>query len=48
MPTIGLGDHVSQQERTVRFIKLRIDSYYGEGGGLRHLSFNGPLREQGG
>ena len=47
LDTVGLSDHVSQQERTVRYIKFRVVSYYGEGGGLGHLSFNGPLRKQG-
>ena len=47
MHTYGFSDQVSQQSRTVRFVKFRIESFYGEGGGLRHLSFGGTLAPQG-
>ena len=38
----GFSDQISQQEKAVRFIKLNIETFYGEGGGLRQLSFHGP------
>ena len=47
MHTFGFSDQVSQQAKTVRFVKLQIGTFYGEGGGLRHLSFTGPRRKQG-
>ena len=45
---LGFGDHVSQQKRTVRFIKIQVESFYGEGGGLRQLSFAGSFAKEGG
>ena len=47
MKTLGFNDEVSQQKRTVRYVKLRIDSFYGKAGGLRHISFGGVLAPQG-
>ena len=47
MHRFGFSDQISQQLRTVRFVKLIIQSFYGEGGGLRHLSFSGPRTKQG-
>lgn len=44
--TIGFSDKVSQQARTVRFVKFRTETFYGKGGGLRHLSFKGLLRKK--
>ena len=46
LQTFGFSDNVGQQKRTVRFIKLQIESFYGEGGGLRYLSFAGPFAKQ--
>ena len=47
MHTFGFSDQISQQLKTVRFVKLRIESFYGEAGGLRHLSFGGTIAPQG-
>ena len=47
MHKFGLSDQVSQQSRTVRFVKFTTETFYGEGGGLRHLSFDGVLAPQG-
>ena len=44
---MGFSDTVSQHAKTVRFVKLRIETFYGKGGGLRHLSFQGPPKKQG-
>ena len=47
MHEFGFSDQVNQQDRTVRFVKLQVVSFYGKGGGLRYLSFDGPLKDQG-
>ena len=47
LQTFGFSDNVPQQKRTVRFIKMRIESYYGEGGGLRYFSVAGPFAKPG-
>ena len=41
--TFGFSDQISQQARTVRFAKVQVLEFYGSGGGLRHLSFTGPV-----
>lgn len=43
----AFSDRVSQQDRTVQFVKLQMVSFYGDSGGLRFLSFDGTLKEQG-
>ena len=43
----GFSDQISQQARTVRFVKLQVLEFYGLGGGLRHLSFTGPVIQGG-
>ena len=43
MQEFGFSDQLSQQEKTVRFVKLKVETYFGDGGGLRYLSFSGPL-----
>ena len=44
---IGFSDKISHQERLVRYVKLRIESYHGKGGGLRHFSLDGPIKPGG-
>ena len=41
--TFGFSDKISQQARTVRFVKVQVLEFYGLGGGLRYLSFTGPV-----
>ena len=40
----GLDGKVSQQASYVRYLKFQVISFYGEGGGLQHLSFHGTLK----
>ena len=44
---LGFSDQLSQQERTVRFVRFRVKSFFGDGGGLRQLVFNGELVKKG-
>ena len=44
--SFGISDQVSQHARTVRFIKFRVETFYGRGGGLGYLSFDGFLKKQ--
>ena len=42
----GLDGKVSQQASYVRYLKFQVISFYGEGGGLQHLSFHGTSKRE--
>ena len=45
--TFGVSEQLSQQARTVRFVKFKVETFYGAAGGLRHMAFHGTPQKQG-